>query len=131
MATTSPNPYLARAVEWLLGLIGLAAMVFGATIVLVPMESSKYCRSAMRKDYPRLSDSSVVVRTIWAPTQGNHWLSAVVVQPYDLNADRVTIICHFQSTNYVLSHTEILAGDKTDALKETSLSNFDPRTWFQ
>jgi hypothetical protein len=55
-------------------------------------------------------------------------VSALVVQPFDLNQGPFTVVCQFASDD-TLPRVEVLAGDRTDRLKAASRSNLDPRTW--
>jgi hypothetical protein len=68
---------------------------------------------------------------MWARTQADHWISALVVQPHDISKPPVTVVCHFGSSNYVIDRIELFEGNRVSTLKDISRSNLDPRTWFE
>jgi hypothetical protein len=78
---------------------------------------------------PGWSDRAAIGKRVWTRTQADHWVSALVVQPFDLSQEPITVVCHFASTDYSGPRVEVLAGDRVDRLKKASLSNLDPRAW--
>jgi hypothetical protein len=77
--------------KMLAGLLQLVSylVVFGVIAsllaeLLVPIEGPNYCKTAFRSAYPDLARESRVVRGVWTRTQGERWLSALVVQPMDI-----------------------------------------------
>jgi hypothetical protein len=116
------------------GLLSLVAIGLGITIVVnlvVPAEGPKYCAAQFRSAYPQLFAQSSITKRVWARTQGDHWLAALVVQPFDIEQQPSTVVCHFARTNFVYGRVDLFHGDKVAKLKEVSVSNLVPTTWFQ
>lgn len=122
---------LARLGRRLMSLIGIGLAIAVVTTVTVPIRGPKRCAEEFRISYPELAAQSSIIRRVWARTQGDHWLAAIVVQPFDVEQKPSTVVCHFARTNYVRGRIEIFSGDKVEQLKQVSVSNLAPSTWFQ
>ncbi len=108
-----------------------AIFIFLLTQVVVTNKGPSHCRPHIKNEFPVLTEQSVEVYAISTRTIDNKWVSAFLYQPKDLNKDPITVVCNFQSTNYVLENLQPYQGNKIEALKAISMSNYDPRTWFK
>jgi hypothetical protein len=112
-------------------LIGIGVFIFLVAVLTTPSKAPDYCLRAFRSAYPDLAQGAGVVGKVWARTQDDHWLSALLVQPSDIAQSRVTVVCHFASTNFVEGRVEVIPGDRIRQLKDVSTSNLAPTTWFK
>jgi hypothetical protein len=49
----------------------------------------------------------------------------------DITQERATVVCRFAGANYTDGPVELIKGDRLQELKDVSMSNLDPRTWFK
>jgi hypothetical protein len=101
------------------------------TVFLVPFRGPKECLEMFRGEHPEMARTSGIVSRVWTRTQGERWVSALLVQPGDITREQLTIVCYFARTNYVPDRVEVFDGDRVGALKHVSMSNLDPRTWLK
>lgn len=120
-----------RILARLASLLGVGIMIFSLVVVTTTRKGPEYCLQAFRSAYPSLAQGAGVVSRVWARTQGDHWLSALLIQPADIAQGRATVVCHFASTNFVEGRVDIVPGDRIQELKDVSTSNLAPSTWFK
>jgi hypothetical protein len=111
--------------------IGLVILIPLFAVLTVPLDGPGYCIKAFRESNPDFARGVSVVRRIWTRTQRDHWVSALIVQPYDLSQSPSTVVCHFARANYVSPQVEIYDEDRSSRLKDISTSNYNPVTWFK
>jgi len=121
----------AKALEVAVLIVGGSLLIMLLATLVAPTKGPRYCRRAFRTQFPELAVATHEYRFAWTRTMGDHWVTAIVVRPENLSLPPFTVVCHFQSTNYVFNRLEQYDGDKIREFKHSSLNNWNPSAWFK
>ena len=115
--------------QFILGLL-MFVMFWGLVLnVGLAFKGVQDCRDGFSSQHPQTSQTLVESNSFRGRTLDDHWISALVMQPKNLEYDEITVVCHFVGKTYKIGEIEVIEGDKTDRLKKVSVSNFNPKTW--
>ena len=122
-----------NALVFLAFAIGGLVLVGGALLNgLASVDGPDRCEKAARAEGAFFFDSAGVARTMLTRYRHDRWISAIVVQPYDLDRPPITMVCTFAGTNYANpTNVDWFKGDRVDALKDISTPLEYPTTWFK
>ena len=102
------------------------------THAVFPFITASNCREGLiaRKD-AQYSDANEV-DYLSGRTMGNHWITAYLMQPKSLDAERYTLLCHFEEdTNPGIVRVEKLSGNRLEEIRKTTTSNLNPIIWLE
>ena len=112
--------------------VPVAGIMFGLVVLTIgyfkfPLEGPEHCVDDLKENYPNFLTNNIRVNSIFTrTTREGAWMSAVIYQPQDIEKDKITAICYFGKSNYVLHKIEFKEGDFSSQLKDVSYSNYNP-----
>lgn len=125
--------FAARAVGLFLALLIVPPIaIVGLFPIFVPYSTYKIgnkCEIEWTRSQKNTSEN-VITDSFWQRTLQDHYISAKVIQPLDMNQSEKTVVCHFKGRTAHFDRLEVIDGNKLELLKKLSRWTYvDPRTW--
>ena len=76
---------MAKFFRYLMSVVPLAILMVIVAVVIAMTEGPSQCEKALRKHNSEVAGDSVVVDAMWSRSMDNHWISALLLQPKDID----------------------------------------------
>jgi len=111
--------------------LGSIVLLWGFFILATGgFKGPKICREAFAESYEITYKSLVEFDSFFTRVMDDHWVTALLFQPKDMQSSEIFVVCHFESRNLAFDNLVILNGDRREQFKNVSDSRFNPITLF-